>query len=78
MLVANHGAVDGCVAVTAKATMRESVEARLGSLRTALADEGTTLLNPEAWAALRERLGVAPAPLETGSDAPFELSALPN
>ena len=78
VLVANHGAVDGCVAVTAKSTMRESVEARLGSLRAALADEGTTLLDPEAWASLRERLGVAPAPIERGDDAAFELSALPN
>ena len=78
VLVANHGAVDGSVAVTAKAAMRESVEARLGSLRAALADEGTTLLDRETWAVLRERLGVAAAPIARLDEQPFELSALPN
>ncbi len=78
VLVANHGAVDGSVAVTARAAVRESVDARLGGLRGALADEGTTLLDPDAWAALRERLGVAPALIERAGDTPFELSALLN
>ncbi|HEY2748192.1 MAG TPA: hypothetical protein VGL86_26400 [Polyangia bacterium] len=78
VLVANHGAVAGSVAVTARAAPRESFEARLGGLRAALADEGTTLLEPEAWTALRERLGVAPAPLERSGEPPFELSVLPN
>ena len=74
VLVANHGAVEGAVAVTARAAVREALD----RLRYALNDEGTTLLDPETWATLRQRLGVPPAPIERIGDAAPELSALPN
>ena len=74
VLVANHGAVDGMVAVTARAAVREALD----RLRYALSDEGTTLLDPATWTQLRERLGVAPAAIERVGDGAFELSALPN
>jgi hypothetical protein len=74
VLVANHGAVDGMVAVTARAAVREALD----RLRYALSDEGTTLLDPATWEQLRQRLGVAPAAIERIGDGAFELSALPN
>lgn len=74
VLVANHGAVDGMVAVTARAAAPEALD----RLRATLRDEGTTLLDPVTWAQLLVRLGVAPAVIERTAEAPFELSALPN
>ncbi|HEX6837201.1 MAG TPA: hypothetical protein VF334_11545, partial [Polyangia bacterium] len=74
VLVANHGAVDGMVAVTARAAVREALD----RLRYALDDEGTTLIDPETWAQLLQRLGVAPAPPERLAAGAFELSALLN
>jgi hypothetical protein len=74
VLVANHGLVDGHVAVTARAAVREALD----RLRYALEDEGTTLLDPATWAELRRRLGVSPADLERRGDGAYELSALPN
>ena len=74
VLVANHGAAAGLVAVAARAAVPEALD----RLRGTLGDEGTTLLDGETWAQLRQRLGVAPAPGEADSDGAFELSALPN
>jgi hypothetical protein len=74
VLVANHGAVEGMVAVTARAAVREALD----RLRYALDDEGTTLIDPETWAQLLQRLGVAPAPPEPLAAGAFELSALLN
>ena len=79
VLVANHGAGDGMVAITARSAVPEAVEHRLARLDGALGGEGTTLLDRDSWAQLRDRLGVAATPidrLDTG-DA-FELSALLN
>lgn len=79
VLVANHGAADGMVAVTARSAVPEAVQYRLGRLHDSLGDEGSTLLDADSWAQLRERLGVAAAPIErTGGSGVFELSALPN
>ena len=77
VLVANHGAVAGAVAVTARCAVREAVDFRLGRLRYTLDDEGTTLLDPDTWAQLKERLGVPP-PVEHGAGVTHGLSALPN
>jgi hypothetical protein len=74
VLVANHGVVDGHVAVTARAAVREALD----RLRYALDDEGTTLLDATTWSELLRRLGVAPAAIERVGDGAFELSALPN
>jgi hypothetical protein len=78
VLVANHGAVDGQVAVTARAAVPEALD----RLRATLCDEGTTLLDPVTWSQLLVRLGVAPAPIERTGDGVFELAAaaasLPN
>jgi hypothetical protein len=73
VLVANHGLAGGLVAVTARAAVREALD----RLRYALDEEGTTLLDPVTWTALRRRLGVAPpADVEQGGNV--ALSALPN
>jgi len=74
VLVANFGAVEGAVAVTARAAVREALD----RLRYALNDEGTTLLDPDTWSQLKERLGVAPPPVEREPSGAFPLSALPN
>jgi hypothetical protein len=74
VLVANHGVADGMVAVTARAAVHEAID----RLRYILSDEGTTLLDPDTWTQLLQRLGVAPAPIERIGDGAFELSALPN
>ena len=60
VLVANHGAVDGRVALTARAAVPEALE----RLRGALGDGDTALLHPDVWSQLRARLGVAPAAIE--------------
>ena len=60
------------VAVTARAAVPEALD----RLRAALGDEGATLLDPETWAELLSRLGVAPLPIER-ADA-TGLSALLN
>jgi hypothetical protein len=60
VLVANHGAVDGMVAVTARAAVPEALE----RLRPALGEEGRALLTPESWRELRARLGVADSGVE--------------
>ncbi|HEX6836520.1 MAG TPA: hypothetical protein VF334_08095 [Polyangia bacterium] len=78
VLVANHGAVAGAVAVTARAAIREAVDDCFGRLRYALDDEGTTLLDPDTWAQLKQRLGVPPSPVERDPSGAFPLSALPN
>jgi hypothetical protein len=69
VLVANHGAVDGLVAVTARAAVPEALE----RLRTALGDEGRALLTPESWRELRAHLGVADSSVErrAGGAAPL-------
>ena len=74
VLVANHGAVAGAVAVTARAAVREALD----RLRYALDDEGTTLLDPDTWAQLKQRLGVPPPAVERDPSGACELSALPN
>ena len=75
VLVANHGAADGMVAVTAKAALSEALD----RLRDTLGDEGTTLLDRETWSQLRDRLGVAAAPIvRLTADGAEELSALLN
>jgi hypothetical protein len=75
VLVANHGAADGMVAITARSAVPEALD----RLRSALGEEGTTLLDRETWAELLERLGVAPAPAnERAGQSARELSALLN
>ncbi|MCU1278686.1 MAG: hypothetical protein JWM53_2232, partial [bacterium] len=75
VLVANHGAADGVVAISARAAVPEALD----RLRATLGDEGSTLLDSHAWSSLRDRLGVAATPIERlGDDRVFELSALPN
>ena len=78
VLVANHGAVAGAVAVTAKAAIRDAVDGRFGRLRYVLDDEGTTLLDPDTWAQLKQHLGVPPPAVERDPSGAFPLSALPN
>ncbi|MGZ3430028.1 MAG: hypothetical protein ACXVCV_25430, partial [Polyangia bacterium] len=75
VLVANHGAGDGQVAVTARAAVPEALE----RLRGALGDEGSTLLDYDTWTQLRDRLGVAAVDIDRlGSGGAVELSALLN
>jgi hypothetical protein len=79
VLVANHGAGAGLVALTARAALPEAVDDRLGRLHAALGDEGAALVDADTWTRLRAQLGVtAPAAVEPAAAAAFELSALPN
>jgi hypothetical protein len=58
VLVANHGCVDGHVAVAAKCAVSEALD----RLRSTLGDEGATVLDRATWSTLTARLGVAAAP----------------
>ncbi len=79
VLVANHGAADGMVTVTARAAAPKAIHHRLGRLHAALGDEGAALLDPDSWSQLRDRLGVAATEIDRlDGDGPFELSALLN
>jgi hypothetical protein len=72
VIVANHGWVEGRVAVVARSASPDALE----PLRPTLGDAGEALLSLPAWADLLARLGVPPAPIVATAEPALDFAEL--